>query len=188
MASTQVIPQDHQAALDELVKQAQNDVVPRMVSDSQQQEVALLGNLKNLTTGAMNLHAEKMWSGSFFQKYRDDIPSGVTIGFSILANIQDGIKSAVVYSGRSNSGHQCGWLVAWSNPRDIHAKKVYVECRPIAKYNNINWEIIESELNKSSSNSSHSDTSTQTSIHARILSMEHPVKSESDGITIASFN
>ncbi|XP_021774104.1 jasmonate-induced protein homolog [Chenopodium quinoa] len=184
MASTQ----DHEAVLDELVKQAQNDIVPRMVSDLQQQEVALIGNLKNLTTGAVNLHAEKMWSGSFFQKYKDVIPSGVTIGFSILANIQDGIKEAVVYSGRSKTGLQCGWLVAWSNPRDINAKKVYVECGPIAKYNNIIWENIESELNKSSSNSSHSDASTQTSIHARILSMDHPVKSDSDGITIASFN
>ncbi|KNA23259.1 hypothetical protein SOVF_026410 [Spinacia oleracea] len=185
MISTQV-PQD-QTVLDELVKQAQSDASARMAEiNLSQGRVTLLGSLRNATGGSMNFHDDKIWSGEIFQRYQDVVANGGNAAFSLLANIQNGIKSAVVYSGRNvNTGgqHQCGWLVAWSNPQDRHAMKVYVDCGPIAKYTNINWGSIETELN----NSSHSDPSTGTVVQARIFPMEDPVHSGSDGIIIAEF-
>ena len=167
MSSSQV-GQNHQASLEELVKHAQSIAAAREVNP--QDQLFLMGHLRNNTSGPMTVHAEYVWSGDFITKYPEILVSGVNAQFEQVSKIAaNGIKTAVVYSGRVVDGQsQCGWLVAWSNPEDIQAKKVYVDCGPISKFDNIDWKKIDFELSQSDSCASHTDPLTRTSVNACI--------------------
>ncbi|KMT16238.1 hypothetical protein BVRB_3g053940 [Beta vulgaris subsp. vulgaris] len=185
MSSSQVV-QNHQAALDELVKHAQSKAAAREVNP--QEQLFLMGHLRNNTSGPMTVHAEYVWSGDFITKYPEILVSGVNAQFEQVSKIAaNGIKTAVVYSGRVVDGQsQCGWLVAWSNPEDIQAKKVYVDCGAISKFDNIDWKKIDIELSNSGSNASRIDPFTRTAVHARILP---PVaKAVGDGILVVEYH
>ncbi|XP_021738668.1 uncharacterized protein LOC110705133 [Chenopodium quinoa] len=121
----------------------------------------IAGALTNQTTrGSLNVFYSKLWKGYTVKDYTDPLDS---LGSWAQAALIGGVKAAVVYSGKNKAGVECGWLLAWS---DTNGRKVYADCGPISKFNNINWNQVEAKLDESGFIAYANDSETGTSMYA----------------------
>lgn len=118
---------EEQASLDEIIMNAKKsfcaeDMVNHSLVAENKAEVAsghlivLGGNLSNLTKGPLTVLDSKLWAGYIIKDY----PNPLLVGTSILQMVQvgvsnDGLKAAVLYTGKNIACVDCGWLLAWAD-------------------------------------------------------------------------
>ncbi|XP_021738687.1 jasmonate-induced protein homolog [Chenopodium quinoa] len=165
-SSTQSVVKKEEAALNELMKQAE---------EAKPQDEMLFGgwiyNRSNTAKKTMHLYAEKTWSGKFYYKYSETLEEST--GFTQTGQKEKGIKAAVVYSLKTSDDpfNHYGFLLAWSDSfnEGNHTRKVYGSCGLLEKFQNIDWDKVEKDLDASTSSSSYIDAYTRTSVKAEIV-------------------
>lgn len=171
------------AKLDEIIKYAENSYVSEDIANKSRiivaenecknkaeaanlRVTAVAGALTNQTSrgGPLNVFNSKKWAGLTVRDYPDPLSS--TDAFAQAA-LMGGVKAAVAYGGKNGAGVECGWLLAWSDTSD--GRKIYAECGPRSKFNNINWDQIEKNLNDAGMIAYPHDDETGTSVYATIV-------------------
>ncbi|XP_021738083.1 uncharacterized protein LOC110704581 [Chenopodium quinoa] len=124
MASTQSVVRKEEAAMNELMKQAE---------EAKPQDEMLFGgwiyNKSNATKKTMHFHAEKTWSGKSYHKYDETLAESTD--FAQFEQKEKGIKAAVVYSLKTSDDplNHYGFLLAWSDSfnEESHTRKISIK-------------------------------------------------------------
>ncbi|XP_021738698.1 jasmonate-induced protein homolog [Chenopodium quinoa] len=172
---------EQKATLDELIKCAEKTLVSEDIANKSRAIVAekeclnkadaaaarvsaVAGVLTNQTSSvSLAVFGTKQWAGYPVTNFPDPLES---VGPFAQAALFGSVKGAVVYGGKNRAGVECGWLLAWS---DGTGRKIYAECGPRSKFNNIDWNRIEKNLDNSGIIASANDKETGTAVYATIL-------------------
>uniref|UniRef100_A0ACD6AQN1 Uncharacterized protein n=2 Tax=Avena sativa TaxID=4498 RepID=A0ACD6AQN1_AVESA len=129
------------------------------------QIVMVVGVLKNETKGTLSIMDSKVFAGYFVKQ----IPNTISTSSDFfMANIfTKGVKAAVVYSAENRFGVECAWLLAFADT-EATGRRIYAECGRKGKFDNINWENIEKNLDESGESTNPRDILTMTSLYASI--------------------
>uniref|UniRef100_A0ACD5WT30 Uncharacterized protein n=1 Tax=Avena sativa TaxID=4498 RepID=A0ACD5WT30_AVESA len=129
------------------------------------QIVIVEGTLKNQSKGPLSIMDSKVFSGYFVKPFPNTIST--SDGFSMADMYPKGVKAAVVYSGTNRFDVECAWLLAFADSEDT-GRRIYAECGLKGKFENINWESIEKNLDASGETANPCDKLTMTSVYASI--------------------
>ncbi|XP_021769336.1 uncharacterized protein LOC110733582 [Chenopodium quinoa] len=154
-----------ESAMNELMKQAE---------EAKSHDDLIFGGwfYNKSTHTPMHLHAEKIWSGDFYHKYSEIFAEST--GFTQSVKKDKGIiKSAVVYSIKTSEdqSNHYAFLLAWSHfyvNEERRTSKAYGYCGLLEKFQNIDWDKVEKDLDASTSSCSYIDAYTRTSVKAEI--------------------
>ncbi|XP_056689424.1 jasmonate-induced protein homolog [Spinacia oleracea] len=192
MGDSFVITGEEQASLDELIKETENlsEFEDAVVAENEGLDnsnlphckyIVVNGVLENKTPKPLNVYEEKIWAGGMLKQFPDPLER---IGYFIANGIQpQGVMEAVVYKGMNSDGVECGWLLAFMDSDQNGGMKVYVDCGPIRKFMNIDWNAVETKLMHSGTTAKHYDTETQTSVVANIIRYSCDGKTCKDKVT-----
>uniref|UniRef100_A0ACD5TLG9 Uncharacterized protein n=1 Tax=Avena sativa TaxID=4498 RepID=A0ACD5TLG9_AVESA len=136
-----------------------NDAATKM------QIIIVEGTLKNQTKGPLSIMDSKVFAGNFVKEFPNTITT--SDDFAMANMYPKGVKAAVVYSGTNRIGFECGWLLAFADT-EATGRRVYAECGRKDKFDNIDWENIEKNLDESGETANPCDPFTMTSVYASI--------------------
>ncbi|KAL6654210.1 hypothetical protein ACP70R_007675 [Stipagrostis hirtigluma subsp. patula] len=127
------------------------------------------GALRNQGKEPKRIMDSKKYSGHIVKDFPATLGTGA---FAMSAMSDKGVKAAVVYSGIVYSGKnktrvECGWLLAFADTKAT-GRRIYAECGRKIKFNNINWDKVEQNLNKAGIYAKVNDEETGTSVIAGI--------------------
>uniref|UniRef100_A0ACD5TLH2 Uncharacterized protein n=1 Tax=Avena sativa TaxID=4498 RepID=A0ACD5TLH2_AVESA len=136
-----------------------NDAAAKM------QIIIVEGTLKNQTKGPLSIMDSKVFAGNFVKEFPNTITT--SDDFAMANMYPKGVKAAVVYSGTNRIGFECAWLLAFADTEST-GRRIYAECGRKGKFDNINWENIEKNLDESGETTNPCDPFTMTSVYASI--------------------
>uniref|UniRef100_A0ACD6ARJ8 Uncharacterized protein n=1 Tax=Avena sativa TaxID=4498 RepID=A0ACD6ARJ8_AVESA len=122
------------------------------------------GVLRNQGKDPKHIMYSKKYSGHIVKGFPGTLGTGA---FAMSAMSDKGVKAAVVYSGKNKTGVECGWLLAFTDTKAT-GQRIYAECGRKIKFNNINWDKVEQNLNKAGIYAKVIDKETGTSVIATI--------------------
>ncbi|XP_021725937.1 jasmonate-induced protein homolog [Chenopodium quinoa] len=127
------------------------------------------------------------WYGSVVSFYPSGMSPKTSDNFGHSPDPVYGSKGAVVYYGQVNQTTQGAWLLAWSAPIVTGGavppnNQVYVETGNKKDFDNIDWNVIEEKLDKSSKESNYTDQTTGCTAFAEI----NP--NDDSALILATFN
>ncbi|XP_021774536.1 jasmonate-induced protein homolog [Chenopodium quinoa] len=171
------------AELDEMIKEAEPILAEYKVQHVTEVGGAVLplivleGYLRAVTLRPLTLFDSKLWAGKIVKDYPNPLDGSIST-FAQISVKDDGIMSAVVYTGKNIAGVECGWLLAWADSK-ANGKRLYAECGVISKFNCIDWERIEEKLiNSGLLAIIVIDGETGTSVYAKLTGVDFPMQTQ----------
>ncbi|XP_074319961.1 jasmonate-induced protein homolog [Silene latifolia] len=141
--------------------QVQNGVVRQPQNGTQ-------ATMNNNTHREMTLGRSHSWAGIPAYPFPETVYPNFSANFTHLKDNLLGSKGVVVYNGRSATGLDCSWVLAWhapiNNTPPLPSNKVYVICGPKQIIAKMTLDQIQEALDKAYPSDTFTDQAIKTSV------------------------
>ncbi|XP_074319963.1 jasmonate-induced protein homolog [Silene latifolia] len=124
--------------------------------------------MNNNTHREMTLGRSHSWAGRPVYPFPETVYPNFSANFSHSKDNLLGSKGVVVYNGRSATGLNCSWVLAWhapiNNTPPLPPNRVYVVCGPKNIIDKMSLDQIQEDLDKAYTSETFTDQATKTSV------------------------